>query len=98
MDYVRLGRTGLSVSRLCLGCMSYGSPGWPPHPWVMGRQEAQPFFRLAAERGINFFDTADHYSFGVGEEILGEALRTYFRASDVAVAHQGRVEDGRRSE
>lgn len=86
MDYVRLGRTGLNVSRLCLGGMSFGSPGWPPHPWVMGREDAQPFFRLAAERGINFFDTADHYSFGVGEEILGEALRTYFPASDVVVA------------
>lgn len=86
MEYVRLGRTGLMVSRACLGCMTYGTPGWSVHPWAIDREAAQPFFRRAAEVGINFFDTADHYSDGVSEEILGDAVRTYFRREEVVVA------------
>lgn len=86
MEYVRLGSTGATVSRICLGCMSYGKPGWDAHPWVMDEEAAMPFFRLAAERGINFFDTADHYSYGVSEEILGRAIREFFARDQVVIA------------
>jgi 1-deoxyxylulose-5-phosphate synthase len=73
MEYTRLGRTGLTVSRICLGCMSYGTPTW--RPWVLDEQAARPFFRRAVEAGINFFDTSDMYSVGVSEEITGRARR-----------------------
>ena len=73
MDYVNLGRCGLTVSRLCLGCMTYGSSQW--RPWVLERDAALPFFRRAWDFGINFFDTADMYSDGASEEVLGFALR-----------------------
>lgn len=86
MEYTRLGMTGVAVSRLCLGCMSYGEPGWDAHPWVMGKDAAMPFFRFAAERGINFFDTADHYSYGASESILGMALKEYFRREEAVIA------------
>jgi aryl-alcohol dehydrogenase (NADP+) len=72
MEYVRLGNTGLKVSRLCLGTMSYGSKNW--QPWVLEEEASRPFFRHAWEAGINFFDTADMYSKGVSEEITGRAL------------------------
>jgi len=72
MQYTRLGETGLVVSRLCLGCMTYGSRAW--RDWVLEEDEALPFFERALEAGINFFDTADVYSNGVSEEILGRAL------------------------
>ena len=75
MQYTYLGRTGVKVSRLCLGCMSYGSAKW--RPWVLEEQAAMPFFRKAVEAGINFFDTADVYSLGASEEITGKALREY---------------------
>src|SRR5450759_1362577 len=71
MDYVRLGSTGLKVSRLCLGCMTYGSKKW--RDWVLEEEESRPFIRRALEAGINFFDTADMYSDGVSEEITGRA-------------------------
>ena len=74
MQYTSLGATGLKVSRLCLGCMSYGSPQW--RDWVLDEAAAAPFFRQAWEAGINFFDTADMYSNGVSEEVLGRALKT----------------------
>jgi 1-deoxyxylulose-5-phosphate synthase len=73
MDLLNLGRCGLSVSRICLGCMTYGSSKW--RPWVLERDAAQQFFRRAWDLGINFFDTADMYSDGVSEEVLGYALR-----------------------
>lgn len=75
MNYVNLGKTGLKVSRLCLGVMSYGSPAW--RPWVLNEEEGRPFLRRALELGINFFDTADMYSLGVSEEILGRALKDF---------------------
>jgi aryl-alcohol dehydrogenase-like predicted oxidoreductase len=75
MEYVNLGATGLKVSRLCLGAMSYGSKQW--RPWVLEEPESRPFFRRALELGINFFDTADMYSNGVSEEILGRALKEF---------------------
>ena len=84
MDYVRLGSTGLKVSRLCLGTMTYGTPQW--RPWVLDEAESQPFYRRAVELGINFFDTADMYSRGVSEEVLGRAMRDLARRDEIAVA------------
>ena len=73
MDYLRLGRTGLKVSRLCLGAMTYGTPQW--RPWVLDEAASRPFIARALEHGINFFDTADMYSRGVSEQVLGRALK-----------------------
>jgi aryl-alcohol dehydrogenase-like predicted oxidoreductase len=84
VEYARLGRSGLTVSRLALGCMSYGDPGW--RPWVLDETAAQPFFRRAIAAGINFFDTADMYSVGVSEEITGRALRAMARREEVVIA------------
>ncbi|QDE69018.1 MULTISPECIES: aldo/keto reductase [Myxococcus] len=84
MKYTNLGRTGLRVSRLGLGCMSYGTPKW--RPWVLDEEASQPFFRRAVELGINFFDTADMYSLGASEEITGRALRRYARMDEVVLA------------
>lgn len=84
MEYTTLGRTGLTVSRICLGCMSYGSPAW--RPWVLDEAAARPFFRRAIELGINFFDTADMYSLGVSEEVTGRALREHARLEEVVIA------------
>ncbi len=84
MDYTRLGDTGLSVSRLCLGCMSYGDPQW--RPWVLDEDAARPFFRSAIEHGINFFDTADMYSLGVSEAVTGKWLREFADLDEVVLA------------
>jgi len=84
MQYTNLGHTGLTVSRLCLGCMSYGDPQW--QPWVLNEEQAQPFFRHAIENGINFFDTADIYSMGISEEITGRALRKYGNLQEIVLA------------
>src|SRR5437016_1484077 len=73
MDYINLGPTGLKVSRLCLGAMTYGSKQW--RPWVLEEEQARPFIRKALELGINYFDTADMYSAGKSEEVLGRALK-----------------------
>jgi aryl-alcohol dehydrogenase-like predicted oxidoreductase len=83
---VRLGRTGLHVSRLCLGCMSYGEPGRGNHAWTLPEEDSRPFFRKALDAGINFFDTANVYSLGSSEEITGRALLTYARRDDVVIA------------
>ena len=84
MEYTRLGRTGIEVSRLCLGCMSYGSSEW--RPWVLDADDAEPFFRRAVEAGINFFDTADMYSLGASEEVTGTWLREYASRDEVVIA------------
>jgi aryl-alcohol dehydrogenase (NADP+) len=84
MDYVRLGQTGLKVSRLCLGCMTYGSSKW--RPWVMDEEESLPFFRRALEAGINFFDTADVYSAGESEKVTGKALKEFAKRHEVVLA------------
>ncbi len=84
MQHARLGNTGLKVSRLCLGCMSYGSPDW--RPWVLGEEAARPFIRRALELGIDFFDTADMYSVGASEEILGRALKDFAKRHEVVIA------------
>lgn len=83
MDYVRLGSTGLKVSRLCLGAMTYGSKKW--REWVLEEAESRPFLQRALEFGINFFDTADMYSLGVSEEILGRALKDFGPGRDRVV-------------
>ena len=84
MDYIRLGSTGLKVSRLCLGCMTYGSKKW--RDWVLEEAESRPFFRCALDLGINFFDTADMYSVGVSEEITGRALKEFAQRDKVVIA------------
>jgi aryl-alcohol dehydrogenase-like predicted oxidoreductase len=84
MKYTILGRTGVTVSRLCLGCMSYGDASW--RPWVLDEAASQPFFRRAVEAGINFFDTADMYSLGVSEEVTGQALREFAQLAECVVA------------
>ena len=84
MEYVRLGGSGLTVSRLCLGCMSYGTPKW--RSWVLDESASKPFFRRAVEAGINFFDTADMYSVGVSEEVTGRALREFANREEIVLA------------
>lgn len=86
MDYVKLGRTGLEVSRLCLGCMSYGAPDRGTHPWSLPEDQSRPFIKKALESGITFFDTANVYSDGSSEEILGRALKDFTRRDDVVIA------------
>ncbi|HEY7292107.1 MAG TPA: aldo/keto reductase [Vicinamibacterales bacterium] len=84
MDYVRFGRTGLKVSRLCLGMMTYGTSQW--RPWVLDESDSRPFIKRALEHGINFFDTADMYSRGVSEEVTGRALKDFARRDQVVIA------------
>ncbi|MGD8279302.1 MAG: aldo/keto reductase [Gemmatimonadota bacterium] len=84
MKYVQLGRSGLRVSRICLGCMTYGTSKW--RPWVLDEADARPFFRQAVEAGINFFDTADMYSLGVSEEVTGRALRELTNRDETVLA------------
>ncbi|MDX6611282.1 MAG: 1-deoxyxylulose-5-phosphate synthase [Blastocatellia bacterium] len=96
MDYTRLGNAGLRVSRICLGCMTYGVPDRGAHPWSLNEETSRPFIRRALELGINFFDTANTYSDGTSEEIVGRALRDFARREEVVIAtkvfypmHQG---------
>ncbi|MGO9771873.1 MAG: aldo/keto reductase [Roseiarcus sp.] len=84
MDYVRFGRTGMKVSKLCLGCMTYGSSKW--REWVLDEEASRPFIRQALEKGVNFFDTADVYSLGASEEVLGRAIKEFARRCEVVVA------------
>jgi 1-deoxyxylulose-5-phosphate synthase len=84
MEYVNLGRSGLKVSRICLGMMTYGTPEW--REWVLDEEESRPFIRRALDLGINFFDTADMYSLGVSEEVTGRALRDFARRDEVVLA------------
>jgi len=84
MDYVNLGRSGLKVSRICLGMMTYGTPAW--REWVLPEADSRPFVQRALELGVNFFDTADMYSLGVSEEVTGRALRDFARREEVVVA------------
>ena len=86
MEYVNLGSTGLQVSRICLGCMSYGDPKRGNHEWSLDEESSQPFFRRAVEAGINFFDTANVYSAGSSEEITGRALAEYANRDEVVLA------------
>ena len=96
MTTTRLGRTGLEISRICLGCMSYGTPDRGNHPWTMGEAASRPFIRKALDLGINFFDTANVYSDGTSEEIVGKALLDYARRDEVVIATKvhGRMHPG----
>jgi len=91
MEYVKLGKTGLKVSRICLGCMSYGvAPAGPlrpgSHAWVLNEEQSQPFFKQAMDLGINFFDTANVYSVGSSEELLGRFLKENAKRENVVIA------------
>ena len=86
MDYVKLGNTGLEVSKICLGCMTYGDPDRGNHTWTLPEDEARPFIRQALDAGINFFDTANVYSAGSSEEIVGRALLEYAPRGEVVLA------------
>ena len=96
MDYIKFGNTGLDVSRLCLGCMSYGEPTRGSHPWTIGEAQSRPFIKKALELGINFFDTANIYSDGTSEEIVGRALKDFATRDAVVIATkvQGRMHPG----
>ena len=96
MQHARLGATGLSVSRICLGCMSYGEPGRGNHPWSLPEDQSRPFIRKALDLGIDFFDTANVYSLGTSEEFLGRALLDYAKREDVVIATKvhGRMRPG----
>jgi aryl-alcohol dehydrogenase-like predicted oxidoreductase len=96
MDYVKFGKTGLSVSRLCIGCMTYGIPNRGAHPWTLDEEQSRPLIKQAVELGINFFDTANVYSDGTSEEILGRALKEFTRREDVVIATKvnGRMRPG----
>lgn len=96
MEYVKLGNTGLEVSRLCLGCMSFGDPqGWV-HKWTLDEENSRPIIKKALELGINFFDTANVYSIGKSEEILGRALKDYANRDEVVIATKvhGKMHEG----
>src|SRR5271165_4286287 len=96
MKYTKLGRTGLDVSRICLGCMSYGGGNLGNHAWSLGEEESRPFIKKALEAGINFFDTANRYSLGNSEEILGRAIKDFARRDEVVIATKvyGRMRPG----
>ena len=95
MEYTRLGPTGLVVSRICLGCMTYGIPDRGNHPWTLDEAASRPLIRQAVELGINFFDTANVYSDGTSEEIVGRALREFARRDELVIATKvhGRMRD-----
>lgn len=86
MDYVNLGKSGLKVSRICLGCMSYGIPERGAHAWTLPEDQSRPFFQQALEAGINFFDTSNSYSDGTSEEITGRALRDFAKRDQIVLA------------
>ena len=85
MEQVRLGQTGLKVSRICLGTMTYGDPKW--RDWVMTEEASRPFLKRAVEAGINFFDTADIYSLGASEEVMGRALKNFADKREAYTKH-----------
>ncbi|MFG0409888.1 aldo/keto reductase [Pseudomonas sp. FYR_11] len=86
MQYVKLGSTGLDISRLCLGCMTFGEPDAGTHPWTLGEEASRPIIRHAVEQGINFFDTANSYSAGTSEVIVGKLLKAFTRREETVIA------------
>src|ERR1044071_6208070 len=86
MEYVNLGKSGLKVSRVCLGCMTYGVPTRGAHLWTLDEEQARPILQRALDLGINFFDTANTYSDGTSEEIVGRALRDFARREEIVLA------------
>ena len=99
MEYARLGSTGLKVSRICLGCMGFGDSEWI-HKWVLNEEDSRPIIKKALEMGINFFDTANVYSVGVSEEILGRALKDFAKRDEVVIATKvrGKMREGANGE
>src|ERR1700682_1242433 len=96
MEYTRLGSTGLQVSRLCLGCMGFGDAQRWTHKWVLNEEDSRPVIKKALELGINFFDTANIYSIGASEEILGRALKDFSKRDEVIIATKvhGKMREG----
>ena len=97
MNYVKLGNTGMDVSRICLGCMSFGSAeGWPHNTWALNEEDSRIIIKRALDLGVNFFDTANIYARGVSEEILGRAMKDFARRDEVVIATKvrGRMHDG----
>src|SRR5512146_696741 len=96
MEYTRLGNTGMKVSRICLGCMGFGDAEHWVHKWVLNEENSRPIIQKALEIGINFFDTANGYSLGVSEEILGGALKDFEKRDDVVGATKlhGKMREG----
>ena len=96
MEYVRLGSTGMKVSRICLGCMGFGDATRWVHKWVLNEEDSRPIIKKALQMGINFFDTANVYSIGASEEILGRALKDFARRDEVVIATKvhGKMNDG----
>ncbi|MET9911609.1 aldo/keto reductase [Streptomyces sp. NPDC006476] len=96
MEYVKLGSTGLDVSRICLGCMTYGLPDRGTHEWTLDEEASRPLIRQALDAGINFFDTANVYSDGTSEEIVGKALRDFANRDEIVLATKvhGRTRPG----
>ena len=96
MEYVRLGSTGMKVSRICLGCMGFGDPQHWVHKWVVNEENSRLTIKKALELGINFFDTANVYSHGQSEEILGGALKDFANRDEVVIATKvyGKMHDG----
>src|ERR1700741_4638194 len=86
MDYVKFGKTGLGVSWLCIGCMTYGIPNRGTHLWTLDEEKGRPLIKKALDLGINFFDTANVYSDGTSEEIVGRALKDFVRREDGVIA------------
>src|SRR5687768_6219054 len=101
MEYVKLGNTGLEVSRICLGCMSFGSAeGWGHNTWALNEDDSRPIIKKALEAGINFFDTANVYAKGNSEAILGRALKDYANRDEVVIATKvrGKMHEGANGE
>lgn len=96
MEYVKLGNTGMDVSRLCLGCMSFGDPERGNHQWILNEEKSRPMIKQALDLGINFFDTANVYSDGTSEEIVGRALKDFAKRDEVVLATKvhGRMHQG----
>jgi aryl-alcohol dehydrogenase-like predicted oxidoreductase len=96
MEFTRLGSTGMKVSRICLGCMGFGDAERWTHKWVLNEENSRPIIKKALEMGINFFDTANIYSIGVSEEILGRALKDFANRDEVVIATKvrGKMQDG----
>lgn len=97
MDYVKLGNTGLEVSPICLGCMSFGSAdGWVHNPWALNENDSRAIIKRALDLGINFFDTANVYAFGNSEEILGQAIKDFANRDEVVIATKvfGKMREG----
>lgn len=86
MNYIKLGSTGLDISPLCLGCMTFGEPEAGTHPWTLGEAESRPIIKHAVEQGINFFDTANSYSAGTSESIVGKLLKEFTRRDEIVIA------------